>query len=126
MRADAWMVGFLPSENRGIYRLIAGKSHCFAFRYEPRAACWLLVEHSIVGLDVQALNDIQAEALVESCTTHGSLLVCKGGKKKIVVRPPIFMTCVEVVKSQMGIRDWRIWTPRQLQSALLARGARSF
>lgn len=124
MRANDWLVGFLPSPNRGVYRLFAGKSHCFCLRFDAKAACWLLVEHSVVGLDVQALSDAQARAIIATCLEHGSILKAKGGPKTIVQRPPVLMTCTEVVKAQLGIRDWRIWTPGQLRSALLRRGAR--
>lgn len=124
MRAVPWLVGFLPSPNTGVYRFFAGKSHCFCLRYDGQAARWVLVEHSVVGLDVQILPDEQAEAVIQSCLTHGSMLAAPGGKKTIIQRPPVLMTCTEVVKSQLGIRDWRIWTPGQLRSALLRRGAR--
>lgn len=125
MRANDWLVGFLPSPNRGVYRLFAGKSHCFCLRFDVSFNRWLLVEHSVVGLDVQIIAEYQAEAIIGSCLAHGSLLRVKGGRKTIVQRPAILMTCTEVVKAQLGIRDWRIWTPNQLRSALLKRGARS-
>jgi hypothetical protein len=121
-----WLVGFLPSPNRGVYRMFAGKSHCFCFRYDPSHCRWVLVEHSVVGLDVRILAEYEAERLIHVCLANGSLLSVKGGTKTIVQRPPVLMTCTEVVKSQLGIRDWRIWTPGQLKSALLKRGARSF
>lgn len=126
MRAQTWLVGFLPSPNSGVYRLFAGKSHCFCFRYDPSFCRWLLVEHSVVGLDVRIMAEYQAEHLIQTCLKHGHLIRVKGGPKKIVIRPPLLMTCTEVVKSQLGIRDWRIWTPNQLRSALLKRGAKPF
>ncbi len=36
---------------------------------------------------------------------------------------PSPFTCVNLAKSALGVQDWRIWTPKQLHGALLARGA---
>ncbi len=38
------------------------------------------------------------------------------------LRPPL--TCVELVKALVGLRSWRVWTPRQLRRALIRLGAR--
>ena len=126
-KTTSWYVGFLPSPNRGPFRLLAGSgrptSHCFAFRPVSHDL-WLLVEHSVMGLDVRELPDAAGAALIELCQTKGRLLLVPSTRRSIRWVPPQ-ITCVSVVKDLVGLRAWWVITPRQLHCALLKKGAAS-
>ena len=129
MRAESWLVGFLPSPNRGVYKILAGAgeptSHCYALRFDAKAGVWLLAEHSVMGLDLRTLPEESAQRLISTTLEHGHLLHCPGARRRPSRWPPLLLTCTAAVKALLGVRDWRIVTPAQLRSALLKRGAQA-
>ena len=124
-----WYVGFLPSPNRGIFRLFAGygqkTSHCFVFR-PLESGGWLLVERSSLCLHVHVFDDDRGLTLIDVCRRKGRLLLAEQEKGRPSLWPNPWATCTESVMSVLQIKTWRIIiTPKQLLCELLRRGAQS-
>src|SRR5262245_266168 len=117
-----WLVGFCPSPNRGIWRLLAGRgplSHCFAMRYDAPFWHWMLIDHSVQGLHVSLLASNEASGLMALCRDKGVLLEMTSRRYRqwLPITP---FTCVTTIKQLLGVRAPWTWTPRRLYGALRA------
>ncbi len=119
-----WYVGFLPSQAMGLYKLLGGRNVAHVFCFRPtRAGQWLLVERTLLGLELKDIDDRQAEVLIAKCQADGQLLLVKPCKYTNGYLPPLVETCVSTVKAILRVRDPCVWTAAQLHCALLKHGA---
>lgn len=116
-----WYVGFLPSRNHHVWRLLGG-NHCMAFR--PIAGGrWVLVESNVWGLEVRTLAADEAGRLIELCINDGTLLLSLPRPRPRRTLPAPLLTCASAIASLCGIPG-TIVSPRRLRKALQKHGAR--
>lgn len=126
-KAEAWTVAFVPAAEVACgawwSRVLDPQArHCFAFR-AIAPDCTVVVNHSGRRLVVQHLA-MAAPDVARVCAVAGMTMLEVTAREQDApaLRGP--MTCVEVVKALLGLRDWRVMTPRQLARRLVRNGAR--
>jgi hypothetical protein len=126
-RLNGWTVAFVPAgevdrQSWWQSRLDAAHRHCFAFRAAP-GGITQVVNHVGTAMTVE-LAPVDAAAAARRFAAKGIRMLAAPavtGEPRASLRPA--MTCVEVVKALIGMRDWRVWTPRQLAERMMRSGA---
>lgn len=91
--------------------------HCFVM-VPSESGGTVVVNQTWTGLYIQAVGwSLSASTL--ACHKAGFTVRRVLNKKKASYTPRGLITCVSVVKSVLGIHDWRVITPYQLDLYLL-------
>jgi hypothetical protein len=97
-----------------------GYRHCFVFT--PSELGTLVLDPSWTGLAV-SWSPAPPERIAQACLLHGHkvLLLEQNHIQRYYSRG--FITCVSIIKMTIGLKSWKIITPKQLFKAMLAAGA---
>ena len=103
-----------------------------ALAYDPceQVRVWYVVFEGEVSELI--VNHVAQGLLVDVCRApveHCALAEVSAGRRVVMVAGCLeprytqrVMSCVEIVKSLLGVSAWRVWTPRQLHKHLILSG----
>lgn len=94
-----------------------GFRHCFLILRTERGGIWL--DPISNGISLYPLEDFEVSKLAKWYRLNGMRVLTF--KTRPSSHKPFFwapLTCVEVIKRVLGVRDWRIFTPWQLYQHL--------
>lgn len=116
-----WWLGWL-------LRWMGDCGHCSVLFKCPHGGQWVYVDYSIGGLAVYALaGTVELDAILADLGRG-----VRGYQVLAYTTTPTYdqfrlsgvLTCVSAVKAVLGVRAWRVLTPRQLRGWLLENNAR--
>lgn len=97
-----------------------GFRHCYAFR--DYRGITLIVNQVAQGLLLDATKVRAAECAKALARQADVTVVLFASQLKPRYTPRGVQTCVSVVKSLLGLKLWRIWTPQELHDYLIQNG----